>query len=421
MDQPPKHEHVDDWEVMQRRFDDAASIVGLDPSIHRQLRIPRRVLEVAVPVRMDSGEVEVFSGWRVLHDDSRGPAKGGIRFHQDVDGHEVTALAAGMTFKTAVLDVPFGGAKGGVRVDPRNLSSGELERLTRRYTFEIASAIGPNVDVPAPDVNTDGQIMTWLYDTYSALRGELLPDVVTGKPVDMGGSYGREGATSSGVVTCAREAFARLNLPFTGSRAVVQGFGKVGGPLAFLLASAGMRVVAVSDVNGAIYNPAGLDPMRLSAHAAETKTVVGFSEADPIAPDELWKVDSELAIPAAMSGAVDQQVANDIKAKVVVEAANGPTTLLADDVLNERGIVVVPDILANAGGVTVSYFEWAQSRQGYRWEEDLVANRLRRMMEDAFGAVWDTSQERKISLRSAAFVVAVTRLAEARKARGIFP
>jgi len=406
---------------MQQRFDDAAGLVDLPAWIHRILRTPRRVLEVAVPVRMDSGDVEVFQGWRVCHDDSRGPAKGGLRYHQDVDAHEVTALAAGMTFKTAVVNVPFGGGKGGIRVDPRRLSPGELERMTRRYTFEIASVIGPNIDVPAPDVNTDGQTMAWIYDTYSAMKGELLPAVTTGKPLFLGGSPGRAGATSSGVVTCAREVFAKLGMPIAGSRAIVQGFGKVGAPLSFLLSSAGMRVVAVSDVNGAIYNGAGLDAFRLSDHATQQGTVVGFAGAEAITPDEMWKLDVELCVPAALSGAIDDKVAETFGAKVIVEAANGPTTPSGDLVLADRGIHVVPDILANAGGVTVSYFEWAQSRQGYIWEEDQVAVRLRRMMEDAFAAVWTKGEELDISLRRAAFVVAVTRLAETISARGIFP
>lgn len=414
-------ERIDDWRAMQERFDDAARLIALDPWVHEVLRIPKRVLEVALPVRMDDGHVEVFQGWRVCHDDSRGPAKGGIRFHQDVDAHETTALAAGMTFKTAVVDVPFGGGKGGVRVDPRQLSRAELERLTRRYTYEIAPVIGPNVDVPAPDVNTDSQIMAWFYDTYSKLRGELMPDVVTGKPVHIWGSHGRAGATSSGVVTCVREVFTRLDIPLAGSRAVIQGFGKVGGPLAFLLSSAGMRVVAVSDINGAIYNPGGLDPFRLSDHVAKTGTVVGFDGAESIAAESMWDIECEVCIPAALSAAIDQGIAKRIGAKVIVEAANGPTTPWADTVLHDRGIVVVPDILANAGGVTVSYFEWAQSRQGYMWEEDQVAARLRRCMEDAFAAVWNTSAELKISLRRAAFVVAVNRLAESITARGIFP
>lgn len=414
-------EQNDDWLAMQQRFDDAAALIHLAPWIQRILRTPKRVLEVNLPVKMDDGSVEVFPAWRVCHDDSRGPAKGGIRYHQDVNGHEVTALAAGMTFKTAVVNVPFGGGKGGIQVDPRRLSQAEMERLTRRYTYEIAGVIGPNTDVPAPDVNTDGQVMAWLYDTYSKLKGELLPDVVTGKPLTVGGSVGRAGATSSGVVTCVREAFARMNIPIAGSRAVIQGFGKVGGPLAFLLSSAGMRVVAVSDIGGAIYNPAGIDAFRLSDHVASTGTVAGFDGAEPIPAEDMWKVESEVCIPAALSGAIDEKVAETINCKVIVEAANGPTTIKADAVLDERGIVVVPDILANAGGVTVSYFEWAQSRQGYMWEEDVVANRLRRMMEDAFAACWTTAGELDVSLRRASFVVGVRRLADAITLRGIFP
>lgn len=414
-------EQIDDWQAMQERFDDAARLINLAPWIHRVLRSPRRVVEVAVPVRMDSGEVEVFQGWRVCHNDSRGPAKGGIRYHQDVDAHEVTALAAGMTFKTAVVNVPFGGGKGGVRVDPRTLSIGELERLTRRYTYELLPVLGEDIDVPAPDVNTDARIMGWLLDTYSAFKGGLRPDVVTGKPINLGGSHGREGATSSGVVTCVREAFAKLNIPLVGGRAVIQGFGKVGGPLAFLLSSAGMRVIAVSDIGGAIYNPAGLDAFHLAEHVAEVGTVAGFDGAESIAQDDMWKLECEVAIPAALSGAITEKVASTLGARVVVEAANGPTTPLADAVLDDRGITVVPDILANAGGVTVSYFEWAQGRQGYMWEEDQVANRLRRMMEEAFTAVWTSSESHRVSLRRSAFCVAVERLAQAITARGNFP
>lgn len=411
----------DEWLAMQSRFDDAAQLINLAPWIQHILRTPKRVLEVNLPVKMDDGSVQVFPAWRVCHDDSRGPAKGGIRYHQDVNAHEVTALAAGMTFKTAVVGVPFGGGKGGIQVDPRTLSQGELERLTRRYTYEISEYIGPNTDVPAPDVNTDGQVMAWLYDTYSKLKGEMYPDVVTGKPILIGGSHGRAGATSSGVVTCVREAFTRLNIPMAGSRAVIQGYGKVGGPLGFLLSSAGMRVIAVSDVMGAIYNPAGLDAFRLSDHVAQTGTVAGFDGAEPISPEDMWKLECEVNIPAALSNAIDEEVAKTIGAKVIVEAANGPTTVGADDILNERGIYVVPDILANAGGVTVSYFEWAQSRQGYMWEEDVVANRLRRLMEDAFAACWTKSEDLKVSLRRAAFAVATERLAETITMRGIFP
>ncbi len=412
----------DAWSAVLERLDDAAKLTDLDPDIHRMLRTPRRVLEVAVPVRMDDGRVEVFTGWRVHHDTTRGPGKGGIRFHPDLDVHEVTALAADMTFKTAVANLPFGGAKGGVRCDPTVMSLGELERLTRRYALEVSPLLGPDRDVPAPDVNTDGRVMAWLMDTLAMMRGgELLAGTVTGKPLSVGGTRAHAGATSSGVVMCARSAFAAIGLPLAGSRAVVQGFGKVGGPLAFLLSSAGMRVVAVSDIGGAVCNPGGLDPSALSDHVARTGTVAGFERADPLDPEDLWRVESELVVPAALSGAIDGRVAEELATKVVVEAANGPTTPDADPVLDRRGIVVVPDILANAGGVTASYFEWAQDRQGFAWDEDTVAIRLRSFMDTAFTSVWAKADTLQVSLRRAAFALAVERVADAISARGLFP
>ncbi|MBW3614803.1 MAG: Glu/Leu/Phe/Val dehydrogenase [Actinobacteria bacterium] len=385
------------------------------------LRIPRRVLEVAVPVRMDDGRVEVFLGWRVHHDTTRGAAKGGIRFHPDVDASEVTALAAGMTFKTAVLGLPFGGGKGGVRCDPTRLSLAELERLTRRYTYEISPLLGPDKDIPAPDVNTDGRVMAWLYDTLSMTQGNATPASVTGKPISVGGTRGHAGATSAGVLLTARAAFNALGLPFVGGRAVIQGFGKVGGPLAFLLASAGMRVIAVADVRGGVYNPGGLDAGALSDHVAGTGSVAGFDGGDRIDHEALWKLECELCVPAALAGAITEEVARSLGAKVVVEAANGPTTPAADPVLDQRGVVVVPDILANAGGVTASYFEWVQSRQGMAWEEDEVAARLRSYMDNAFTAVWAKADALGVSMRRAAFALAVERVAEAISARGLFP
>ncbi|HVL92265.1 MAG TPA: Glu/Leu/Phe/Val dehydrogenase [Acidimicrobiales bacterium] len=409
------------WAAVLERLDDAAALTGLDPDIHRMLCRPRRTLEVSVPVRMDDGRVEVFQGWRVHHDTTRGPAKGGLRFHPDLEVTEVMALAADMTLKTAVVNIPFGGAKGGVRCDPALLSLGELERLTRRYTLEISPLLGPDKDVPAPDVNTDGRVMAWLMDTLSMMRGELLPGSVTGKPLSVGGTRGHAGATSTGVVLCARAAFAALGMALPGGRAVVQGFGKVGGPLVFLLSSAGMRVVAVADAGGAVHNPGGLEPSALSDHAARAGTVAGFEGADPIDQADLWALDCELAVPAALSGAIDEEVAACLGASVVVEAANGPTTPAADAVLARRGVVVVPDILANAGGVTASYFEWAQSRQGYAWDEDLVATRLRTVMDEAFTAVWARAAALEVSLRRAAFALAVERVAEAISARGLFP
>ena len=411
----------DAWGAVLERLDDAAKLTGINPDIHRMLRSPKRVLEVAVPVRMDDGRVEVFTGWRVHHDTTRGPAKGGIRFHPQVDANEVTALAANMTMKTAVAKLPFGGAKGGVRCDPTRLSLGELERLTRRYTYEISPLLGPTIDIPAPDVNTDGRVMAWLMDTLSMVRGQSLPASVTGKPLSVGGTRGHAGATSAGVLVCARAAFAAIDMPFVGGRAVIQGFGKVGAPLAFLLASAGMRVVAVSDVGGAVHNPGGLDPFALSDHVGERGTVSGFEGGDSITEADMWRLECELAVPAALAGAIDASVARDFGAKVVVEAANGPTLPSADPVFDDRGIIVVPDILANAGGVTASYFEWAQSLQGYAWEEDLVASRLRKVMDEAFTAVWVKADTLRVSLRRAAFSLAVERVAEAISARGLFP
>lgn len=411
----------DPWAAVLERLEDAAKLIGLDDDVHRMLSVPQRVLEVAVPVRMDDGHVEVFRGWRVHHDTSRGPGKGGIRFHPSVDVHEVMALAAEMTLKCALVDIPFGGAKGGVRVDPTRLSDGELERLTRRYTLDVATLLGPDRDVPAPDVNTDARVMAWVMDTISMLRGEAVTGVVTGKPVAIGGSRGHLGATSQGVLICVRAIFHELGMDLAGARAVIQGYGKVGGPLGYLLSSAGMRVVAVSDVGGAVHNPAGLDTVALAEHVALHGSVAGFERADPIPPEKLFELDCELAVPAALEGVITADLAGRLGAKVVVEAANGPTLPEADPVLERRGVVVVPDILANAGGVTASYFEWAQSRQGYWWEEPLVAQRLRQVMETAFHATYRRSSELGVSLRRAAIALAVERVAEAIRYRGLFP
>jgi glutamate dehydrogenase/leucine dehydrogenase len=396
-------------------------LAGLDPDVHRLLQLPDRVLEVAVPIRMDDGHVEVFVGWRIHHNTARGPAKGGIRFHPNLHASEVAALAADMTLKTAVVDIPFGGGKGGVRCDPRKLSASELERLTRRYTFEIAPLLGPDRDIPAPDVNTDERVMAWLLDTLDMLQGRSLPEVVTGKPLSVGGMRLHTGATASGVVRCVRAVFAALDMPVAGARAVVQGFGKVGSPLAFLLSSAGMRVVAVADVGGAVYNPGGLDVGLLADHCSTADSVAGFEGGQEIGSSDLWAVEAELAVPAALEGAIGESTARVMGAHVVVEAANGPTTPDGDRVLAERGITVVPDILANAGGVTASYFEWAQSRQGYAWDEELVAARLAKTIDDAFADVWARSLDLGVTMRRSAGVVAIERLAAAITARGLFP
>jgi len=409
------------WQAVCDHLDEAAELAKLDADVHRMLRTPQRMLEVAIPVRLDDGSVEVFTGWRVHHDTTRGPGKGGIRFHPEVDADEVKALAAMMTFKTALLDLPFGGAKGGVRCDPRTLSLGELERVTRRYTYQISPLLGPDVDIPAPDVNTDGRVMAWLMDTLSMVKGHAMPASVTGKPLSLGGTRNHSGATSAGCLACARVAFREMGLPFVGSRAVLQGFGKVGAPLAYLLSSAGMRVVAVSDIGGAVLNEGGLDIGALSDYVSENGTVAGFGGGESISGDAIWDIDCELLVPAALGGCIEAGVAERIAAPLIVEAANGPTTIEAQPVLDRRGIVVVPDILANAGGVTASYFEWAQARQGFPWEDALVAERLRSRMEAAFNSVWARSQTLEVNMRTGAHVVAVERVAAAISARGLFP
>lgn len=397
-------------------------MADVSPGVHARLRHPERVLEVSIPVRMDDGTLEVFTGWRVHHNTVRGPGKGGIRFHPDVDVEEVTALAAQMTLKTAVCGIPFGGAKGGVRCDPGQMSAGELERLTRRYTSGIAPLLGPDRDVPAPDINTDGRVMAWLLDTLQMTGGGIhLPGAVTGKPLSVGGTRAHAGGTSAGVVVCARAVFEALEMDLPGRRAVIQGFGKVGGPLAFLLKSAGMRVVGVSDVTGAVINEGGLDVSELSDHVKATGGVAGFPLGDPIDPDDLLALPCELLVPAALGGVIDAAVAERVQAKVIVEAANGPTLTAADAVLDRRGIAVVPDVLANAGGVTASYFEWAQARQGYPWDIALTADRHHEVMAEAFDEVWAASQRWCVSLRRAAYGLAIERVGAALEARGIFP
>jgi glutamate dehydrogenase (NAD(P)+) len=317
--------------------------------------------------------------------------------------------------------LPYGGAKGGITCEPKEMSSHELERLTRRYTYEISPLLGPDLDVPAPDINTDGRVMAWLMDTLSMTRGQLLPASVTGKPLSVGGTRAHAGATSTGCLVCARAAFVELGLPMAGSRAIIQGFGKVGGPLAFLLHSAGMRVVAVADAGGAVANEGGLDAGALALHVAATGSVVGFAGGERIAEDTLWDLECELFVPAALGGVIDEHVARRLQADVVIEAANGPTTLEGQLVLDERGVVVVPDILANAGGVTASYFEWAQSRQGFPWDEGVLAERLRSRMDGAFVTVWARARQLGVDLRRAAYVVALDRIAAAIEARGLFP
>jgi glutamate dehydrogenase (NAD(P)+) len=386
------------------------------------LRTPRREVTVAVPLRRDDGRVEVLRGYRVQHNLTRGPAKGGVRFHPACDLDEVRALAMWMTWKCALIGVPYGGAKGGVAVDPRTLSRNELERMTRRYVSELIPVLGPEKDIPAPDVGTDDQTMAWMMDTYSIHSGYTVTGVVTGKPVSVGGSEGRGGATSRGVMYSLFCALRDAGIAPTDVAVAVQGFGKVGGLAAQFLHDAGCRVVAVSDVYGGVYNPAGLNTAGLLRHLrAGAETVVGYPGTDTISNEELIELDVDVLVPAALEGVVHDGNASRVRARIIVEGANGPTTPDADVILEENGILVVPDILANSGGVAVSYFEWVQDLQAYFWTEDEVNARLKAMMENAYAEVSTLATERKVSMRTAAQMIGVGRVAEAHRTRGLFP
>ena len=385
------------------------------------LKRPKRVLIVDVPIHMDDGTVAHFEGYRVQHNVSRGPGKGGVRFHQDVTLSEVMALSAWMSVKNAAVNVPYGGAKGGIRVDPKKLSLGELERMTRRYTSEIGIIIGPNKDIPAPDVNTNEQIMAWMMDTYSMNTGSTATGVVTGKPVDLGGSLGRREATGRGVFTVGCEAAQHIGLEISGARLAVQGFGNVGGVAGKLFAEAGARVVAVQDHGGTIYREAGLDVPSLLKHVQETGSVGGFVGAEAIVNDSFWDVDCDILIPAALEQQITASNAGRIRARMVIEGANGPTTPAADDILQSRNILVLPDVIANAGGVTVSYFEWVQDFSSFFWDEEEINARLVKIMKHAFAGVWAVSQDQKVSLRTATFIVACKRILHTRELRGLYP
>ena len=385
------------------------------------LKRPKRILIVDVPIHMDDGTVKHFEGYRVQHNVSRGPGKGGVRFHQDVTLSEVMALSAWMSVKNAAVNVPYGGAKGGIRVDPKKLSLGELERMTRRYTSEIGIIIGPNKDIPAPDVNTNEQIMAWMMDTYSMNTGSTATGVVTGKPVDLGGSLGRREATGRGVFTVGTEAAHRINLKIFGARVAVQGFGNVGGVTAKLFAEAGSLIVSVQDHGGTIYREAGLDVPALLKHVAATGSVVGFAQAEVLAPEKFWDVPCDILIPAALEQQITAANAHRIRARMVIEGANGPTTPAADDILQERGVLVLPDVIANAGGVTVSYFEWVQDFSSFFWDEDEINARLVKIMKNAFAGIWQMAEEQKVSLRTATFIIACKRILHTRELRGLYP
>ncbi len=409
------------WAVAQQQFDQAADKLDLDAGLRNVLRVPKRELTVHFPVTMDDGHVEVFTGYRVQHNLSRGPAKGGIRYHQDVTLDEVRALAMWMTWKCSVVNIPYGGGKGGVIVDPKLLSNRELEGLTRRFATEISPLIGPDRDIPAPDVNTNAQTMAWIMDTYSMHNGYTISGVVTGKPIAVGGSLGRNEATARGTIFTLLQASKVLDLPLQGAKVVIQGYGNAGSIACQLACAEGATVVAVSDSTGGIYNPSGLDPTNLSSWKQEHGTVVGFPGTDTVGTDELLTLPCDILIPAALENQITGSIAERIQAKVVAEAANGPTTPEADDVLYDRGIFLIPDILCNAGGVTVSYFEWVQDMQSFFWTESRINESLKEIMDRAFEAVHQMSDLHEVNMRTAAYMVAVARVAEATTLRGLYP
>ncbi len=412
---------INPWHVAQRQFDLAAEKLNLDPGLRQVLREPRRELTVHFPVKLDDGTVKVFTGYRVQHNLGRGPAKGGIRYHQDVSLDEVKALSMWMTWKCAVVGIPYGGGKGGVIVDPKKLSQRELEGLTRRYATEISVLIGPEKDIPAPDVNTNSQTMAWIMDTYSMHVGYTVPGVVTGKPISLGGSEGRNEATARGAVFCIVEAAQHLGMDLKSARVAVQGFGNAGSIAATLIAEQGATVVAVSDSSGGIHNAKGLDVARVIAWKAEHGTVVGFPGAQSISNPALLEVDCDILIPAALENQISARNAANIKAKIVAEAANGPTTPEADDILFERGVFLIPDILCNAGGVTVSYFEWVQDLNRDQWSEGYVNSKLKEIMVRSFKEVLTMSLRESVNMRMAAYLLAVDRVASATALRGLYP
>jgi glutamate dehydrogenase (NAD(P)+) len=404
------------------QLDQAAKLMNLDENIWGHLRTPQRSLVVSFPFRRDDYKtVDTVFGYRVQHVLTMGPTKGGIRFDDDVNLGEVTALSIWMTWKCALIGLPFGGAKGGVRIDPSALTRTELQRITRRYTMEIIEMIGPDRDIPAPDMGTDEQVMAWMMDTYSAQKGYAVPGVVTGKPVEIGGSLGRREATGRGVIVCALEACRHLGMRFEGARVAVQGYGNVGSNAARHARTHGARVVAVSDVKGGIHDPGGLDLAKVDAWVKEHRFLEGFPGAQPVTNAELLELDCDILIPAALQSQLTEKNAGRVRAKLVVEGANGPTSLEADAILLERGVFVVPDILANAGGVTVSYFEWVQDAQQFFWSEDEVNERLTRILSRAFGDVLALALEKKIDLRTASLWRGIARVAEAKRLRGVFP
>ena len=408
------------FEEMMARFDVAAEHLNLEPGLRKVLRHPEKQIIVAVPIQRDNGEVELFTGYRVLYNTARGPAKGGIRFDTRVTLDEVKALAAWMTWKCAVVNLPFGGAKGGVNCDPATMSMGELERLTRRYTSAIIDTLGPDSDVPAPDVNTNERMMAWIMDTYSMHKRHTVTAVVTGKPVTMGGSLGRREATGRGCMWVTGEALKQLKMPIAGTRVVVQGFGNVGSTSAKLMRELGMKILAVSDKEGAVYDPKGLDIPELIKHVAQHRHLSSYQQAEHISNDELFGLETDVLVPAALENVITEENAPKIRARIICEGANGPTTTGADQILQDAGILVIPDILANAGGVTVSYFEWVQDRGGYFWDLETVNSRLEKIMVTSYQEVATMAARTGVSLRIAAYMVAIDRVAGVHRLRGMY-
>ena len=408
------------FESMMSRFDRAAQLLDLDPDLYAVLRVPNRELKVYIPTRMDSGRIQVFEGFRVQHNFARGPAKGGIRYAPDVNLDEVRALAAWMTWKCAVVNVPFGGAKGGIICDPQQMSVGELERMTRRYAAELLDFIGPEKDVPAPDMNTNEQTMAWIMDTYSMHARHTVTAVVTGKPIDLGGSSGRREATGRGILFVVNEAIKRFKMTPAETRVVVQGSGNVGGIGARLFHEAGYNVVAISDIHGGIYNPKGLNIPQVLDYLGTTRSFEGYEGVEFVTNQELLELECDVLVPAATENQITSHNADKIKCKVLAEGANGPTTAGADEILHEKGIFVIPDILANAGGVTVSYFEWVQDRMGYFWREDVVNERLQDKMVASFNDLCRFADQHAVDTRTAAYMLAIDRVAYDTRMRGFY-
>ena len=408
------------FESMMERFDEAATRLNLDPNIYKILRWPNREITLYIPVMMDDGNYQVFTGYRVQHNFARGPAKGGIRYSPDVSLDEVRALAAWMTWKCAVVNIPFGGAKGGVICDPREMSPTELERLTRRYTAELLDFIGPERDVPAPDMNTNEQVMAWMMDTYSMHARHTVTAIVTGKPIEIGGSRGRREATGRGLLFVCNEACKKFNLSISDTRVVIQGAGNVGGIAALLMHQEGYKVVGIADITGPLYNPAGLDVPSVLAYLKENKTVEGYREAEHLDSADFLELDCEILMPAATENQITSQNADRIKCKILAEGANGPTTADADEIISAKNIFVIPDILANAGGVTVSYFEWVQDRMGFFWNEQTVNTRLHEIMVSSFNDVVGFAEKYQVNTRQAAYMLAIDRVAYDTRLRGIY-